>query len=164
MKNTSPPDPRSGVHPSHVLEIRLDRATWSRVVAAAQARGVTYSWVVRYCLFRFIKRSQPELYLGRRGAFGGPSGGALHRHRLCLYGSDELYIRQTAGLFNWTMTKLVRIALERNLGRLEGSMGRFSRASFYWLGIKIFADREFPFSSTKHTTLRYIRFPTSEYW
>lgn len=133
--------------------------------------------MVRYCVFRLIGRSSPVGVVVRgRSRYGFVEAEerarrqkfekGLHRHKLCLYGEDELFIRAAAGKLGCTMTHLVRLALELNLRRLEASIGRsrFHELSFYWLGIKRQRVGEFPNSLTNISTLRFRRFPETEYW
>ncbi len=175
------------IQASHVLEIRLSMQMWKRVVKIAEYKRKSYSWVVRYCVFRLIKRSEPARYIagsvvwpGKRRlrqsfcdlmdqrAFMHKSADAIHRHRLCLYGNDELLIRMTAGMLNVTMTHLVRLALEWYLGsvekRINNGGSRFHELAFYWLGIKCFAVVEFPNRHTDYADIRLMRVPEYAYW
>lgn len=180
MKNNSDFRYR-GARPDCILEIRLSQEMWRRVAVAAQKKGSTYSWVVRYCLFRLIRPMHP-MRPGRPGFAASPLGGLggesrfarlwedaarqkhaprLHRHRLCLYGVDELYVRTCAAMLGCTMTHLVRLALEAQLSRLEAEN---PQASFYWLGIKRHLDVDFPIGTTAHTAIFLRRFPLAAYY
>jgi len=141
----------------------------------------TYSWVVRYCLFRLIKRKNPRKNVGnviswsnsakfeKLNALAGKYAGAdnLHRHKLCLYEEDEFFIRMTAAVMHCTMTHLVRLALEWNLDELERmstTRSRFFTLAFYWLGIKLYQGVVFPTYSPEDKDFRLERIPITAYW
>lgn len=167
-----------------VLEIRLCRESWGVIEGIAEARGVSYSWVVRYLLFRFIKRGNISSFVGFAGnprydvlpepsRFGAANleawrrrdgaslRGAKHRHRLCLYGKDELYIRLATASLGCTMTHLVRLALEVYLLGLSSSKGR--RTAFYWLGVKHYKAVKFHSRPGINTDIRLKRYSRSAY-
>ncbi len=171
-----------------ILEIRLCQDTWKKVQQVARIKNSSYSWVVRYALFRLIKRSNMRRYLNSlHRTFGRHTiqetdkllvlnefarqrrfrSDLKHRHRLCLYGADEVFIRLAAAQMGCTMTHLVRLALEFYLDRMLGSLGVKSRARqafWYWLGIKVTQDVEF---HTLPLPKRYIhlhRYPKWEYF
>lgn len=172
--------------PDHILEIRLPIELWRRIKGAAKLHGVSYSWVVRFCLFRLIMRPSPLTYLGQDMAWrrlkgidskfyfrnlravAQKSAGAFHRHRLCLYGEDELYIRMVSAMLGVSMTHLTRLALECNLERLERASyrrpTRFFQASLYWLGIKRRKDVDFHTRPMQKAAIALSRYPKSSYW
>ena len=146
----------------HVLEIRLSYLTWNKIKYVAMCKNRSYSWVVRYGVFRMIKRSVQfhpdaevvgvrskkvarlhELVRGER-----VDSVKKHRHRLCLYGQDELFIRLSAAKLGCTMSHLVRLALALYLDDLVNKFptfrpskdrhGRFSAPAWRCLGIKVF--------------------------
>lgn len=174
-----------------VLEVRICPDLWEEVCRAAEMRGRSYSWVVRYCLFRLIKRKSAKAFIGfagnpRRGIFcmapqrfssynemawARRGGSNKHRHRLCLYGEDELYIRAVAASLRCTMTHLVRLALLRYLGSLfrVEPLGRDGRLPlspwfFYWLGIKLQYGVEIPALASEKVHFNFIRFTKSHYF
>jgi len=175
-----------GIIPDHFLEIRLSPEIWEKVVRIAAIKKRSYSWVVRYCVFRLIKRKEPFLFItnhilepGRHSKWkkfrvaderARQQAGAeiFHRHKLCLYGSDEMFIRMTAGFMCCTMSHLVRLSLEWNLDELErlssDSGSRFHRLAFYWLGIKLYAGVELPTCLPEHKNFRLRRFREDQYW
>lgn len=138
-----------------ILEIRLCPEMWQRIKWVAERRQSTYSWVVRYALFRLIKRVDPKKcysHIGNPGfgsaSFGSPAGGgpnerawarrsgasrkgadAKHRHRLCLYGADEQAIRHASSYYGCTMTHLTRVALELHFERIYAAMLKTSRGA-----------------------------------
>jgi len=175
-----------GIHPDNILEIRVPAETWEKIARIAKSKKCSYSWVVRYSVFRLIKRKDPVRYItnyilerGKRNKWMKFQAShrraeqqsqlkGFHRHKLCLYGEDELFIRMTAGLMCCTMTHLVRLALEWHLAELErlstGGTSRFHQAAFYWLGIKLYGGVELPTSLPEHKALQLNRFHEKEYW
>ncbi len=148
----------SSFHIRSTLEIRLCPDTWRSIQHISIVRNCSYSWVVRYALFRFIKRrnccqyfallkgneAYHDLALKRRD-----NKSSKHRHHLCLYGEDELLIRLTAAQLRCSMTHLVRLSLEMYLfAMLRACLGFhrsfFGRSFWFWLGIKVFIGVEFP--------------------
>ena len=159
---------------ANVLEIRLNSETWEKVTKVADSMETTYSWVVRYALFRFIRRGRP---LSEPLAQTGESQGSgrrlrqLHRHRLCLYGDDELFVRIFAGRVGVTMTRLVRMALARYLDSLVRKIfmweyigSRKFSARFFWLGVKSFAGVEIPTTLPPNRHFDFKRYPEKDYW
>ncbi len=178
---------KKGPMPHYILEVRFSDEIWSRVVRVARIRKTTFSWVVRYCLFRLIKRRKPLKYILNvtireslksnenenfesvwESAIRQKKCKRFHRHRLCLYGEDELFIRVIAGILNCTMTHLVRFSVEKSLSFLEKMLlhpiSRFHQIMFYWLGIKLFQDVEIPISNTQFTAINFDRFSDIDYW
>lgn len=152
-------------------------------MAISEGRGVSYSWVVRYCLFRLISRRDPVAFFAGAGSEGAKGGvitatnrraycqkfaGAFHRHKLCLYGEDEATIRVVACQLGVTMTHLVRFCLEYGLEALERydafGGGRFHAAAFYWLGIKRVRGVEFPIRNSQFAAILLKRYPKSSFW
>ncbi|MES0490786.1 MAG: hypothetical protein ABUK01_12395 [Leptospirales bacterium] len=182
MVNKNKPYYKLRVPIPNILEIRLNQDTWERISQIAVIKGKSYSWVVRYCLFRFIKRNnmksnpvnfnsekQREKYtMMETRARHHLVEKNLHRHKLCLYGDDELYVRMIAGFLHRTMSHLVRLALEWYLSELErmstGKPGRFHRLAFYWLGIKLYGLAVLPNVSPEYKQIQFIRFSDDEYW
>lgn len=176
----------NGVSIDNVLEIRLCKKTWEKITVVSEGSGKSFSWVVRYVLFRLIKRKSLQTRLNK-GAFGDKfrsldeiargkkkMSKEQHRHKLCLYGSDEHFIRITSACLNVSMTHLVRIALEWHLDTLLERFTRLPRRgvskkcffclAWYWLGIKRYSDVEFPIKSTQNFTVTLNRYPLYEYW
>ncbi len=191
--------PNHPVPVDSIIEVRLCFDTWDKIKRISRREGVSFSWVVRYALFRMVNRKNINVWLGlpfNRAIIQGFSLNDLyyelhqktrlrrfdsvnkHRHRLCLYGEDELFIRLVAARLNCTMTHLVRLALERYLDSILefGSWGRVSlkrfpgknfsaRESFrYWLGIKLYADVEFHTSLPPNQSLQFKPFKRDEYF
>jgi len=176
----------NGVSIDNILEIRLCKKTWDKIEVVSKRSGKSFSWVVRYALFRLIKRKSLQTRLNK-GAFGDKFRSLdkvargkkrvskeQHRHKLCLYGSDEYFIRATSAFLNVSMTHLVRIALEWHLDTLlerftrlprrGNAKKRFFRLAWYWLGIKRYNDVELPIQLTQKFSVTLIRYPSYEYW
>ena len=172
----------------NVLEIRLPYLTWKKVRHVAIYSNRSCSWVVRYVLFRMIKRSgqfHPDAEMpGMRSKkvarlnelVRGERSGSIkkHRHRLCLYGEDELFIRLSAARLGCTMTHLVRLALALYLDGLvskfppfrfsKGFRGRFSRAAWRCLGIKIYHGVRFHTMPPRRQHFTFTYYKSTDYW
>ena len=175
------------VQVDYVLEIRLSSGSWNQIKRVAIARGLTHSWVVRYAVFRMIKRQNFYGYITGEGSpdmeekfkmlndrvKASRVGAAYkHRHKLCLYGEDELFIRLAAMQMRCTMTHLVRLALEYYLPRMVAKIRmfgftpllRFSHTVTYWLGIKLYAGVKFPTKVIGQVHINFRRFEKADYW
>ncbi len=178
---------------NHVLEIRLCQDSWLQIKKAALRWNKSYSWVVRYTLFRLIRRYEPGRLIVYAGnprddinlqnqynmstlnqiAWERRSGASeKHRHRLCLYGEDELFVRLVAARLGCTMTHLVRLALEKYLGSLllgtnrfmSGCKGFVLASMLYWLGIKLFEDVEFHSHKQFNRVYSFTRYKPFDYF
>jgi len=170
-----------------ILEIRLCTEVWAKIKHVALMRRSSYSWVVRHAIFRLIKRNNTKKHIGdiqnliltldcddgytlnkkvlerRHGAL------KKHRHRLCLYGEDELFIRLHAAQLKCTMTHLVRLALELYLDSMvvtysKRKLSRYLESSWYWLGIKLYGVVEFHNTEVSNMRFLFQRFHKLEYW
>jgi len=173
----------------NILEIRLSFGTWNRIRWVAGNTRRSYSWVVRYAIFRMIKRQ--DLLNFASGQFSEKriqkmeklnelvhadriDSKKKHRHRLCLYGKDELFIRLSAARLQCTMTHLVRLALACYLDELfrkfpvfkpaKGLNGQFSRAAWRCLGIKVFKGVKFPTIRPSDLHFEFISYKSGDYW
>lgn len=180
MKNKDQKEWNGLGHHSHVLEVRVRMERWVLIKKAARAKKCTYSWIVRYCVYRLIKRRDPVQYVQKLlEQSGSPTltednlnnrlnDIELHRHRLCLYGNDELYIRMVASMLGFSMTHLIRIAIEKFLGYLfqikNNHLSKFSNAALYWLGIKHYKKALIPQHQSSGSGIKFIRFHHSDYW
>jgi len=160
---------KRGTPISNLWEIRLSPKLWARVIFAARSKNVSYSWIVRYCVFRLAKRKCLRMFpamenLSRKIRENQPRAEKCHRHMLCLYGADEKLLRLRALQLGITVSMMVRLALEWFLFKIEKSIEckhsfqkgrvnagcdieaseknptRFLDASdFFWRGIKLCA-------------------------
>ncbi len=176
-----------------VIEVRLSMDTWEKIRRIAIVRSSSYSWAVRYCLFRLVKRKNPIEYIRYAGNpkydynFSNflnfkelnknawekrVNTGNMHRCRICFYGQDELFIRLAAARLQCTMSHLIRLALEKYLDTLianivlpkKGIKGWFKRSFWFWLGVKVHCDVEFPFKSITKIYFDFIRYQPFEYF
>ena len=170
------------VQVENILEIRICNKAWEKIKSIAALNQTSYSWVVRYVTFRLIKRKNIRNFLSgdmqfenflenkdTKGVKANFKKKQMHRHRLCLYGDDELYIRIAAGKLGCTMSQLIRYALELYLNELlikspVRKKSRFLRAAYYWLGIKHFEGVEIPTLPLEHKTFQFQRYPLLSYW
>jgi len=130
-----------------VWQVRIQNNIWQSIRIQAIKRKTTYSWIVRYCVFRFLSDQSfqldenfIELYLKSKAIFFTDSDNETtekdyHRHQLCLYGDDIRVIKMIATMFDINVTDLVRMALIRFLP-LFGE-NKVDEEDFYWHGIKI---------------------------
>ncbi len=175
-----------------VIEVRICPDMWEKVKKISRFRSRSYSWVVRYAIFRMIKRHNPVQHIRYAGnprfdhnfenyfdfrkineaAWVRRTGSASkHRHRLCLYGRDELFIRLIAISLGCTMSHLIRMALEKNLDLMvqnlfipHGLPGVVRRAFWFYLGIKLHHDVEFPPRWTENIQFCFNRYKIFEYF
>jgi len=172
----------------NVLEIRLSYLTWKKIKWVTANKNCSCSWVVRYAIFRMIKRSvqfHPDdensgtrskkvSRLNKLVQEERANSQKKHRHRLCLYGQDELFIRISAAKSGFTMTHLVRLALALYLdelvkrfprfGRSKKCNSRFSRAAWRCLGIKLFYGVKFPTMRPKQHNFEFSYYNCADYW
>lgn len=178
-------------HVDSILEIRLCMDSWEKITQVAAATNKSYSWVVRYCLFRLINRHCPDKFVqygakelspnlsNRYQEFIEMDNTVLqrranplkHRHRLCLYEQDEIFIRIVAAKAGITMTHLVRFALElyldkmlrRWLSPMPLSKRIFLGGFLFWLGIKIQHGGDFHTMSQKNLQFHFKRLQRYQY-
>jgi len=173
----------------NILEVRLPFRIWNKIKWVAANKRRSYSWVVRYAVFRMLKRQNIQRFSGD-GVSGKLSkkiaklnelvkaeridSKKKHRHRLCLYGKDELFIRLSAAKLECTMTHLIRLALALYLDdlarkfplfrRANDSNGRFSRAAWRCLGIKVLKGVKFPTLPISRQHFEFNHYLSSDYW
>ncbi len=110
-------------HVDEIFEIRLLPECWQKVQSTAFKHNLTYSWIVRLCLFRLceseLSRDKEMNLLNRKIRFKYLTNQKpLHRHQLCLFGTDGLHLRMLAASLGFTISQLVRIALEMYLDEI----------------------------------------------
>lgn len=106
----------------NILEVRIEPNVWNNIILAKKKYKITYSWVVRYCALRLAKkkslRKRKNLdILNKKIQNRRPETKICHRHLLCLYGTDEILLRNAAMILGVTLSQLIRIALELYLGQ-----------------------------------------------
>ncbi len=184
------------LHVEAIIEVRLCYDTWRKIQRIARSQHASYSWVVRFAVFRLIKRKNINSFLSlntdeysfqwrnrsekydsmnEKARIRRQNCNEKHRHRLCLYGTDELFIRVTAARLSCTMTHLVRLALEVYLDsvlrhslrapRFGGRKYRSIREAFwYWCGIKLHEDVEFPNYAPEKQYIKFKKFDKHDYF
>ncbi|MDH5716973.1 MAG: hypothetical protein OEZ22_04990 [Spirochaetia bacterium] len=153
----------------NIWEVLLDEAIWKNVKLAAKIHNRSYSWIVRYCIFQLANKKNPRWtknMLGIREKLRARKPKIKHRHQLCLYGVDELLIRNSAIFLGVTVSQLIRISIFMFLNRLLKK--KVSQENLFWYGIKLFSNIN-KFRSLKNNSIamdfhNYKIFLPSEYW
>ncbi|MDH5717455.1 MAG: hypothetical protein OEZ22_07425 [Spirochaetia bacterium] len=154
---------------NNVWEVRIDLLTWEKIIYTAKKRKKTYSWIVRYCVFsllkvknlRWTKRMQnlnQELKYNLKEK--------KHRHMLCLYGQDEILLRNSALILGVSVSKMIRLAIAVYIDRVLNGMT--SNSNLFWQGIKIYSKIKY-FRSMRENYIamvfhNYKKFLIEEYW
>ncbi|MDH5721299.1 MAG: hypothetical protein OEZ13_11900 [Spirochaetia bacterium] len=153
----------------NVWEVRMDLSLWNKIVCASKVRKKTYSWIVRYCVFELAKVKKlrwTKSMLNIHENIKSSKKDAQHRHMLCLYGADEMLLRNSALILGVTVTQLVRISLLMFIDRLV--KGKTSDKRLFWFGIKLFSEI-CVLRSMKDNMLAMVfhshrKFSREEYW
>ena len=132
----------------NVWEVKIQQDVWEKIQSLAQTKEVTYSWIVRFCVFRAITTNKkPDFDVENPTATGAISASAgvpenetlddpekkLHRHKLCLYGEDEKLLRISAMEQGITVSAFIRLCLDQFLGTIEN----VEYAELFSKGIKL---------------------------
>ncbi len=157
-------------HVDEIFEIRLLPETWVKIRETAFAHDLTYSWIVRMCLFKLqaqgYKRDQESHLLYRkvnRAYIWNEK--PLHRHQLCLYGADGHYLGMMAAYEGFTISMLIRIALEMFLTQVISELA--AGADPLATGVKIFQsvrDLRSPVTKFHNKQLLFKPFPRQSFW
>ena len=99
---------------ANVWEVIIDKETFAQIVQARNKSKKTYSWVVRYCLFKLIRNPKRMKKLTAMEFHSGPipTRATGHRLQLCLYGDDEKLVRILATQAGVTVSRLLRTAIK----------------------------------------------------
>ncbi len=125
---------------SDIWEIRLDKELIATIRKLARQRGVTMSWLARYCIFRLVhkkiihKEKFQDIVDEIRAT--RPPFRELGRFYLCLYGDDILWIKMQAQQMNVTVSMLIRVALLRYMASL-GNERAIPWWRLFWYGLKL---------------------------
>lgn len=134
-----------------VWEVRLPTRLWEQICRLAHSRGVTFSTITRYCIFRLAahhalrwKKKLLELHKEDRRAYNEAQG--LHRHMVCFYGEDLKLVRIMALELGITVSAFIRLAVRLYLRFL--AMEKQSRRypddkELFWRAIKIWLEVRF---------------------
>ena len=109
---------------ANLWEVRLSPELWNRVKKIAKYENVSYSWIVRYCVFRLARRKCIRMFpamenLSRKIRKTQPQSDKCHRHMLCLYGTDEQLLQLRAMQLRISVSLLIRLGLEWFLPKFE---------------------------------------------
>ena len=111
------------VFADEIYEIRFLQSTWQNIRKQAELHELTYSWIVRLCLFRFLRtlKRDARMHQAHRSVRFklAMNEQPLHRHMLCLYGRDGDHLRVVAARFGLSITQFVRIAVELELEQVS---------------------------------------------
>ncbi|MDH5718181.1 MAG: hypothetical protein OEZ22_11170 [Spirochaetia bacterium] len=153
----------------NVWEVRMDLSTWKNIQSTAKIHSKSYSWIVRYCVFQLsnkknlrwtkkLSNTHKDIKLNKNNK--------IHRHQLCLYGDDEMLLRNSAMILSTSVSQLIRISIAMFLDRLLKE--KTSKENLFWYGIKLFSKIAI-FRSVKNNTIAmdfhsHKVFLPKEYW
>lgn len=158
---------RKPIKITNIWEVRLDAAIWRKIQAAAHLRKVTASWIVRFCLFRLCdERLTGKKEIPKGNKFWCSDISTSHRHRLCLYGEDEKFVRQMACENRMTVSAFIRFALFCFLDDILSQ--KVNDQHLFEFGIKLNRIGEFIttrlFSRPLKTSYDWRRFFPDQWW
>lgn len=119
----------AGVEISGIVEVWLPQNLWQRVqklrLANSTNARLTFSWITRFALFQMLRvkdfeESQEfQTYKVEATQKIDRASKGSHRHKLCLYGDDEIFLKGLSMRLRIPMSVLIRIALLWYLKFLE---------------------------------------------
>ena len=153
----------------NVWEVRMDLSTWKNIQSTAKIHSKSYSWIVRYCVFQLAHRKNLRWKARMENLHNKIKKNTaknIHRHQLCLYGDDEILLRNSAILLGITVSQLIRISIAMFLDRVLKS--KVSKKNFFYRGIKVFSEIK-SFRSIKNNLITmYFHslkpFKPEDYW
>ncbi|MDH5717592.1 MAG: hypothetical protein OEZ22_08120 [Spirochaetia bacterium] len=153
----------------NIWEVHIDLSTWKNIKLAANMHNKSYSWIVRYCVFRLTNKKNlimTNTIKKKNELLKRLKNNKKHRHLLCLYGDDELLLRNSALLLGISVSQLIRISITMFLGKILNK--KVSKEDLFWYGIKIFAKIKI-FRSDKRNSIvmefhNYKKFLIENYW
>ncbi|MDH5717053.1 MAG: hypothetical protein OEZ22_05390 [Spirochaetia bacterium] len=153
----------------NVWDVHLNVHVWENIIIAAEIHSRSFSWIVRYCVFQLLLKKNirwtNNLKIIHENIKKNISE-KTHRHQLCLYGQDELLLRNTAIQLRISVSQLIRISIAMFLDRLLKK--KVSKENFFWYGIKIIFEIN-DFRSMKNNILAmdfrsFKLFSVNQYW
>ena len=133
----------------NVWEVKIKGDVWEKIQMLAQTKKVTYSWIVRFCVFTAITMAPNQVsgvenptvsHLMTQDNSGTKNTKSIkgpkkksHRHKLCLYGEDEKLLRISAMELGITVSAFIRICLDQFLETVEDA----EYADLFSRGIKL---------------------------
>jgi len=153
----------------NVWEVHLDSSIWEKIVLAAEIHSKTYSWIVRYCVFQLTNQKKiiwTKRIMKIHDNYKNSEFKNKHRHMLCLYGDDEVLLRNSALILGISVSQLIRISIALYLSRLLKK--QVSKEDLFWYGIKLFSSIS-NFRSLKNNFIAmdfhsHKPFSPNEYW
>ncbi|MDH5721059.1 MAG: hypothetical protein OEZ13_10685 [Spirochaetia bacterium] len=137
----------------NIWNVHLDVYLWENVKLAAQMHSKSFSWIVRYCVFQVTLKKNirwtNKMNILHKSIKKNASK-ITHRHQLCLYGCDEILLRNAAIQLKISVSQLIRISLCMFLDRLLKK--KVSKENLFWYGIKIIYEIK-DFRSVKNKIL-----------
>lgn len=111
-----------------IVEVWLPCEIWQRMsVLRKKKPQLTFSWITRFVLFHMIRKKNffknenfPKLVEHDQNNID-LSLTSNHRHKLCLYGDDETFLKYLSLFLRVPMSALIRIALRSFLHLLDTS-------------------------------------------
>lgn len=130
---------------TELWEVRLPVKLWARIGEIARNRGVTFSTITRYCVFRLsghttLRWHEKLAELHREDKVECRKEVGLHRHVVCFYGEDLKLVRIMALELGLTVSAFIRLALRmylRLLAMEKHSKRYVDDQQLFWRAIKI---------------------------
>ncbi|MDH5717133.1 MAG: hypothetical protein OEZ22_05800 [Spirochaetia bacterium] len=153
----------------NIWEVHLDKSIWKKVKLAAKIHNKTYSWIVRYCVFKLANKKSLQWtneLLNINYKLKMNEIQTKHRHMLCLYGDDEILLRNSALILGISISKLIRISIILYLEKFF--QNKVNKKELFWYGIKLFSKIK-KFRSLKNNLIAmdfhsHKKFLIEEYW
>lgn len=142
-----------------IWEVLLPPEWVNKIRYLAKKRKVTMSWIVRYCIFRLLRRrklalspteqtmlekiqAEMRLHRSRTMRYYSTNKTLFHRLQVCFYGEDEKWLRLAALELEISVSMLIRFAIYRYFAGLENEKA-IPYWRLFWMGIKFTAKLTF---------------------
>ena len=152
----------------NVWEVKIKGDVWEKIQNLARQKEVTYSWIVRFCVFSAIMAGQNPIFEVENPTRQKKSlkiqKRKSHRHKLCLYGEDEKLLRIAAMEQGITVSAFIRLCLDGFLETIEN----VEYAELFSKGIKL--GKEYRFYKhlrcgfPSHIMHQVVKFSKKEWW
>ena len=160
--------PRTNILVDYTWEVRIPRKIWEKVKERADQQDVTYSWVVRFCVFTALKKSNQKRFneavveFHNRRNIGATKKESHHRFQMCLYGEDQSWLRIRAMEVKTSVTSLILTSLLMFLDDLE-KFSQSTRTSVQQV-IKVFRSCNTKCDFSSEIPLRFHQFLERFHW
>lgn len=100
-----------------VFEVLIPNEIWEKLTKARNKHvKLTYSWIVRYALFKLLRRKNfwqkfKTIKLAKKDKTYSKSKENSHRFPLCLYGEDHKRLKVLSAELETSVSLLVRVAI-----------------------------------------------------